>query len=240
MLVRVLLAAMLAGVLAGVFASGAQSLRVTPLILEAETYESGDSHGAAAHADGETAATGSGHEWAPDAGWERGFYTLIANIVVDVGFALLLTAAILVSGQAIALGSGLAWGLAGFLTFVLAPAVGLPPELPGMPAADLGARQAWWLATVIATGSGLALIALMRAPLSVAAGLVLIALPHLYGAPAPVEHETAVPAHLAAEFVVASLATAFAHWLFLGGVAGFLLERALRAEAAPAAKEASA
>ena len=39
MLVRVLLAAMLAGVLAGAVATAAQSVRVNPLILEAEKYE---------------------------------------------------------------------------------------------------------------------------------------------------------------------------------------------------------
>jgi predicted cobalt transporter CbtA len=36
---------------------------------------------------------------------------------------------------------GLLWGLGGFAALHLAPAVGLPPELPGMASADLAARQ---------------------------------------------------------------------------------------------------
>jgi adenosylcobinamide kinase/adenosylcobinamide-phosphate guanylyltransferase len=48
------------------------------------------------------------------------------------------------------------WGLAGFAVFTLAPGLGLPPELPAMPAADLLARQVWWIGTAAATAIGLA------------------------------------------------------------------------------------
>src|SRR3974390_3265881 len=40
---------------------------------------------------------------------------------------------------------GLMWGLAGFAVFTLAPGLGLPPELPGVPAAPLLSRQLWWV-----------------------------------------------------------------------------------------------
>ena len=36
---------------------------------------------------------------------------------------------------------GIIWGLAGFIAVHFAPAIGLPPELPGSSAADVGARQ---------------------------------------------------------------------------------------------------
>ena len=39
MIVRTLLAAIVAGLIAGVFMTGAQELRVTPLILHAEEFE---------------------------------------------------------------------------------------------------------------------------------------------------------------------------------------------------------
>ncbi len=39
MIVRTLLAAIVAGLIAGVFMTGAQELRVTPLILHAEQFE---------------------------------------------------------------------------------------------------------------------------------------------------------------------------------------------------------
>lgn len=109
-----------------------------------------------------------------------------------------------------------------------------------MPAGDLEARQTWWLATVVATAAGLGLIAWKRKPLWTVAGLLVIAMPHLYGAPSPVAPETAVPAHLAAEFVIATIVTAFAFWLFLGGLLGYLLDRALRAENAAERAEAAA
>jgi len=247
MLIRVLLAATLAGVAAGVFATAAQSLRVTPLILQAETYENA---GVPAHSHGEAATGAHTHDhgeegWAPADGLGRTFFTLLANVVVGAGFALLVTAAVLVTGWRVTLKNGFAWGLAGFATFVLAPAIGLPPELPGTVAADLTARQVWWLATVVATAGGLGIFAFSWRsghwqPLWIIAGVVLLAAPHLYGAPQPHEHESLVPAHLAVEFVVASIATGFVYWLFLGGLLGFLLDRAMRAEAKAGHLEAAA
>lgn len=255
MLIRVLLAAILAGVGAGVFATAAQSVKVTPLILEAETFENGGgghAHGTPAAeapsrsvtATGETEAT-EAEEWGPEDGFERTFYTLLANVSVGVGFALIFTAAILLAGQTVSLTSGVVWGLAGFVVFVLAPGIGLPPELPGTAAAGLMARQAWWLATVLATAGGLAILYFLwlrggRQAMWLVAALVLIAAPHLYGAPVPGEHEMLVPGHLAVEFAIASIATGFVYWLFLGGLLGALLSRAMRAEADGGHLEAAA
>ncbi len=84
MLRRVLLTALMAGVLAGLFASVVQSLRVTPLILEAERYED---PAAVADTPGDQDAT-----WAPRDGTERVAYTVLADVLTGVGFALLLAA----------------------------------------------------------------------------------------------------------------------------------------------------
>lgn len=239
---------MLAGVLAGAFATAAQSVRVNPLIIEAEQYEGqapagGHSHAPAGHAHEatETAANAEhSHDataseeveaWAPEDGFERVFFTLISNILVGVAFSLILTAAILLARQQISLQSGLVWGMAGFVVFVLAPNFGLSPELPGMPAADLSERQAWWLATVVATAGGLALFAFSKKVPLLIAGALLIAAPHVYGAPLPESHDTAVPAGLAVEFAVATIVTSGLFWLLLGGVLGNFLQRALIAEA---------
>lgn len=253
MLIRVLLAAIAAGLIGGVFATGAQALRVTPLIIAAEAYENapaGQNH----H---ETVTTGQGHSdpaapvqghvhdhgakvvdghahsvdaWAPASGFERTIYTLVSNMVVGVGFALLLTAAILQTNRTTGFQAGLAWGLAGFVTFVLAPNLGLPPELPGTSGADLDARQLWWLAAATCTGSGLAIFAFKRHIFWMLAGVALIAAPHVFGAPQPEIHQSLAPASLAVEFVVATMATAFAYWLFLGGLLGFLLSKAIARE----------
>ena len=120
-------------------------------------------------------------------GIERAGYTLIADLLAGIGFALLLAGAVALArlrGYAIDARSGLLWGAAGFAVFALAPAIGLPPELPGMSAAELAARQQWWLLTAAATAAGLGLVIFARpAPLRVL-GAVLLVLPHLIGAPA--------------------------------------------------------
>src|SRR5262249_38283050 len=106
-----------------------------------------------------------------------------------------------------------------------APAIGLPPELPGMSAADLAARQQWWLLTAAATAAGLGLIVFANPIALRVAGAVLILAPHLIGAPAAPHGAGGVPAELAAAFATASLATAAAFWLLLGSVSGWLYRR---------------
>jgi cobalt transporter subunit CbtA len=204
----IVFAAALAGLAAGLFATVAQMVGTVPLILEAETFE----HAAAGHDHGDSADAA----WAPRDGLERTLFTTLANLVTGVAFALLLVAAYAVSGRAIGWREGLFWGMAGFAVFSLAPFLGLPPGLPGMPEAPLGARQVWWLATVAATAGGLALIAFRATPLGAAAGVVLLVTPHLVGAPSPPEAHTAVPETLARSFVVAVTVTSFLFWVVLG------------------------
>ena len=164
MLTRVLLAALLAGVLSGVFVTAVQAFRVTPLILQAETYEStgGDTHSHetatfTGHDHGDSAAEAP-EVWAPEDGVERTFFTMVSNILVGVSFSLILTTGVLLTKSVLTARTGLVWGACGFVAFVLAPNFGLSPELPGMPAADLTLRQNWWFATVIATIAALCLI----------------------------------------------------------------------------------
>lgn len=234
---NVVFVAALAGLVAGLVMAAMQAYATVPLILQAETYETsgGDHHhGAAGHShDGEAAAGGHSHDaaagdeesWGPADGFERFFYTSMANIVTAIGFGLVLVVVSEFAGGIAGWRQGLMWGLAGFATFTLAPGLGLPPELPAMPAADLGARQAWWLATVIATGVGIALLVLRRSLPLAALGVVLIAAPHVIGAPQPVSHESPVPAGLHHDFVVAVTVTNLVFWVVLGVVAGALRHR---------------
>ena len=238
MLTRILMAAIFAGMAAGVFATAVQSWRVVPLILEAERYENAGETGAGhTHSHGETAESRTAmaepqDPWAPEDGAERTLYTALANIVVGVAYSLLLTAAILALNQSITPVTGLLWGAAGFAVFVLAPNFGLPPELPGMPAGDLVQRQLWWLVTVLCTAGGLYLFAFRRTLPLMLLGVALIVAPHVWGAPQPIEHESAVPANLAAEFVISTIVASALFWLFLGGVLGYLFQRASRQESA--------
>ncbi|HEV7251529.1 MAG TPA: CbtA family protein [Mesorhizobium sp.] len=221
---NVVFTAALAGLLAGLVLAVLQSFTTVPLILEAERYEilGVTDHD---HAHGAEAGHAHDHAWAPEDGFERGAFTLGANIVAGIGLALVLVAVSEAFGGVASWRRGVLWGLAGFAAFTLAPGLGLPPELPGMPAADLGARQAWWIFTVLATGAGIALFAFRRSTVPALAGVALIAAPHLLGAPQPVSHETAVPAELHRQFVLAVMLSSLAFWLVLGAAAGALRGR---------------
>ncbi|MEQ1902479.1 MAG: CbtA family protein [Devosia sp.] len=228
---RIFFAALLSGLVAGIGMSALQHWRVAPLILEAEIYEN-----ATAHVHDAAVPTGPVHDedaWAPQDGTERIFYTVLANLLAAIGFALLLAAISVLSGIEISAANGVIWGLAGFAVFQLAPAFGLPPELPGMPTADLVARQTWWWGCALATATAIFGIARFRSWPAVAIGVVLILLPHVIGAPELVgEHESSVPAHLATSFAASTLATGAAFWLTLGPLYGWLNERSARANVA--------
>lgn len=214
MMRRVFMAALAAGLIVGVLVTIVQAFTTTPLILAAETYEfAGEAHGHDHGADGHV------HEGA-GADVDRLVSTLLANLVTSVGFALLLVAGFVLSGRQVDERRGLLWGLAGFAVFALAPAAGLPPELPGTMAADLGDRQAWWLFAAGAAAVGLWLIVFGRGWFMVPLGLAAALLPHVVGAPMPEAMGGGVPPELAAEFAALAIAVQALFWAALGWVAG--------------------
>jgi predicted cobalt transporter CbtA len=75
--------------------------------------------------------------WEPEDGIEKTAYTLLADLLTGIGFALLLAAGLALQGGTVTWRTGPFWGLAGFATFTLAPGLGLPPELPGTETAPL-------------------------------------------------------------------------------------------------------
>ena len=205
------LAALAAGLAAGVVVTGVESLKVLPLILEAERYEGAAAMVAAASVPGD------------DLG--RLSLTLLANSLAGIGFAMVLTAGASLSGHT-GWQRGLVWGLAGWAVFNLVPAFGLPPELPGMAAAELGARQVWWVAAAAATALGLSLVVLHPKALLKGLGALVIVVPHVVGAPhAETLQSSALPAELAATFVGASLFASLLFWLVVGGVSGYVFRR---------------
>jgi predicted cobalt transporter CbtA len=92
--------------------------------------------------------------------------------------------------------------------------------LPGVPAAPLLDRQFWWVATVVATATGLAVVAFRHSPLSAAIGILLIMAPHLVGAPRLDHSETNVSDSLSRQFIVAVTLTALPCWALLGALTG--------------------
>jgi len=234
---NIVLLAAIAGVIAGLAMTVAQQLTTVPLILKAEVFEQGaeapahehgDQAAAPAHSHGaEAAAEEEG--WAPSDGFERTAFSVAANIVTGIGFALLLIAASELFGGITDWRQGVFWGLAGFVVFTLAPGLGLPPELPAMPAAELGPRQLWWVATVLCAAIALGLLFYQRSLLAVVAAIALLVVPHIIGAPQPASYESPIPEGLHHSFVVAVVLTTLVFWVLLGGLAGFFRERFIHA-----------
>jgi len=223
---RLFLAAVVAGVLSGTAATVVQQVTTVPLILAAEQYESG---GSSAHAHGHAqAAPAHGHAAtapADDESFRRIGLTVVTNLLIGVAYGLLLAGTMLLAGAPVDARRGLVWGIGGFVAFALAPAVGLPPELPGMGGAGLEARQAWWLAAALCAAGGLLALAFARNRFVIAAGVVLAALPHVIGAPHPESPEGVVPPEMAARFAVLSIGVAALFWAALGSACGALMQR---------------
>ncbi len=123
---------------------------------------------------------------------------------------------------------GILWGVGGFIVFTLAPAVGLPPELPGASTAPLPHRQLWWILTVAATGSGLGLLAFKPGTVFKALGVALIILPQAIGAPHPEAHGGSSPQTFMGSFILTALAASAAFWVVLGLCAGYFYGRLSR------------
>jgi cobalt transporter subunit CbtA len=230
----IVFSAVLAGAITGAAITGAQMVGTIPLIQKSEVFERkaeaptaaaqpahAHDHGAAAHS--------HEAEWEPAEGLQRNAFTTGANILTAVGFALLLAGIFALRGRAVSWREGLFWGLGGFVVFTAAPGLGLPPELPGMPVADLTLRQTWWIGTACATAAGLGLLVFRKASWAAILGLGLIMLPHLIGAPqAPAGH-TDVPEALSHSFVVAATLTSLLFWALLGVLTSIAFQRISRA-----------
>jgi cobalt transporter subunit CbtA len=237
MIGRVILAALLAGIAAGLLYGAIQHVRLTPLILEAEKYENaGDGHShdhVAATTTTEKApapapeaqAPAEEEAWAPADRTERTLFTFLSSIVAAAGFAAVLAGVSLLTGLRITRSNGILWGLAGFLAVNVATAASLPPELPGMPAGDLLARQVWWVGTIAATGIAIWLFTQRGEMWAKVAAVILVALPHIIGVPVPPTHESAVPAVISAAFAANTIAAAALMWLAIGGFLGFAMDR---------------
>ncbi|WP_130909001.1 CbtA family protein [Pseudomonas antarctica] len=227
MIKRIAQTAGFTGLLAALLLTLLQSFWVAPLILQAETFENAPAAAEVMpheHAQGAAAHTHDAEAWEPENGWQRVLSTTGGNLVVAVGFALML-AGLYTLRAPTRTAQGLLWGLAGYTTFVLAPTLGLPPELPGPAAADLAQRQVWWIGTAASTAAGIALLVFGRSWLLKVLGVAILAVPHVIGAPQPEVHSMLAPQALEAQFKIASQLTNVAFWLALGLISAWLFRR---------------
>lgn len=224
MFTRILTSAVFAGAAAGLIAAVLQLVFVQPVLLHAELYESG----ALVHFGADAAKVPSAH---PDlGGFEplRNGLSILFTMLTYTGFALVMIAVMSLAerqGHVVTGRNGLIWGLAGFLAFHLAPGLTLAPEVPGVAAADLTARQVWWSATVAAAAIALWLIAFGRNWIAWGAAIVLLLAPHLIGAPEPDIFTGPAPTEIGALFAARAFGAGLAGWVLLGCFAGYFWQR---------------
>lgn len=226
---RILISGLFAGACAGLVIGILQLIFVQPVLLHAELYE----NGTLVHFGAERA---SAHPDLPGLDPMRDGLSVIFTMLTYTGYALLLVAAMSLGedrGARIDGRWGMLWGVAGFVAFHLAPGFSLPPEVPGVSAADLGPRQVWWFATVAAACLALWLIAFGEGWAAWTAGVALLAAPHFVGAPVPATFAGPAPTEIGALFAVRALGTGLAAWVLLGAFAGYFWQK----EAAQTAQE---
>ena len=216
---NLIFSALAVAIIAGACFSAYQMFFITPLILDSEVYEISGPVSSQIEA------------WSPADGTERDSWSFVSNLLVAFAYALILSSAMSLKSS-VNMVKGVFWGGGAYLSIFVAPAIGLPPEIPGMEAAQLEGRQAWWFVTVVVTALSLWLIAFYNIVQKVI-GLILMILPHVIGAPQPIEHGFVNPDPQAVlelnnlwhDFIIqTSIANALL-WLIIGAGTGYLVNR---------------
>jgi cobalt transporter subunit CbtA len=155
--------------------------------------------------------------------------SLIFSMLIYTGYAIILIAAMLLREQEsetnITFHQGIIWGVSGFFVVHLAPAISLPPEVPGVATAELQLRQIWWFATTLLTAGGLWIIAFTEKGSRFIIGVALILAPHIIGAPEPDIFTGPAPTEIGALFASRALGTGLISWAMLGGLSAFFLKK---------------
>lgn len=232
MIQRMLAGGLIVGLAAGLLGALLHFAFVQELILLGEEYETGAlvhfaGAGEASEAVSQDHATDdAGHDHAEGgeaSTLSRNALTVLFTGLIYAGYGLLLVAGFALAehfGRPVKARDGILWGIGGFVALQLSPAMGLAPELPGTVAAELGARQIWWWGTVLATATGLALLAYGRNLVAWVVAGALLAAPHVIGAPELGEFYGSAPPEVAAAFSARVLGVGLVVWAAMGWLAG--------------------
>ena len=238
-----ILGACVVGVITGLLLTAVQSVGVTPTLLAAEQFENSeasaaDTHAEHGHAHPEGESAGGHHHaggWAPEDGVERWLYTALSNVLAAIGFSavmlVLMTQLYVRDRLQLTPAQGLFLGVCGYVVVFVAPAIGLPPEIPGSSSPALMSRQLWWTFAVLAVAVGLGVLLLARHWKKLL-GLPLLILPYAF---VPVHvgplFENSNPSVVAAlmalhtDFIWISAFTNLVFWLSLGLLCALILHR---------------
>ncbi|WP_456490388.1 CbtA family protein [Marinobacter nauticus] len=238
--------ACLIGVITGLLLTAVQSVGVTPTLLAAEQFESSEAPAEVAHTHhnhthGEGESADHHHDpdvWAPEEGTERWLYTALSNVLAAIGFSAIM---LVVMNQLYVRGRlrltpahGLFIGACSYLVVFVAPAIGLPPEIPGTASPALMSRQLWWVFAVLSVAIGLGVLFLARRWKKVLA-FPLLVLPYgfvpVHTGPLFENPDATVVASLMAlhsDFIWISAITNLFFWLSVGLLCALILQRSYK------------
>jgi len=240
---NIVFSAAVVGIIAGTLYGVFQQFQINPIIYAAETFEvTASSDQMVLEGHDHTNSHDHDHEaWAPEQGFERILYTLVANILVAMAFSILLISFMSLhnlksSKPPINWKTGMLWGIGLMLSVFAAPSLlGIHPEIPGTIAKSLEHRQLWWISSAIATAAGLLILYYGKKTIKLG-GVVLIALPQLVGAPVMEElgfansDPAAIEAlsKLSSQFVIMTSIGMLIFCVLLGALSGFASTRFVR------------
>ncbi|MGB1237438.1 MAG: CbtA family protein [Pseudomonadales bacterium] len=239
---NILLCAIAVGVISGLAYGLFQQTQINPIIYGAEAYEVADVPLAHSHAETvEQGAAETAEAWAPEDGAPRIIATASANIAIAVAYALVMIALMALHNlkadkPALNARRGALWGIAALFAFFIAPALfGLHPEVPGTVAAELLNRQHWWMFCAATSAAGLAVLYYGSNTYKFI-GALLLALPHVVGAPLPETHGFANTApeavtaltELTRQFYLMTSIGMALFFVLLGTLCGYAVQRFIR------------
>ena len=244
---NIIFSAVVVGIIAGFLYGLFQQFQINPIIYAAEAYEVGSAEVQPKTLDHDSTNTeaahnhGNGTGWSPENRFERITSTLVANILTAITFSIFMISVMslhnLKSNKPhLNWKTGTLWGAGLMISMFVAPSLlGLHPEIPGTVTESLGQRQIWWVSSTVATAFGLMLLYYGSAAFKIA-GVVLLVLPQILGAPTPEKlgydnsDPVAVEAlnQLSSQFVTMTTIGMAIFCLLIGALCGYASTRFVR------------
>ena len=158
----------------------------------------------------------------------RDSLSIIFTMLIYAGYSLVTVSAMALAeqrGNVLSTKQGIIWGIAGFIAVHFAPGFTLAPEVPGVAAADVYARQIWWFATVASAVAALWFIAFGSGMVTYGIAVLLLLAPHMIGAPEPDTFTGPVPTELGALYAARAFGVGMAAWVLLGIFSAYFWQR---------------
>lgn len=249
---NIIFSAVLVGLVSGLVYGVFQQTQLSPIIYAAEKFEvesavteEADTNHSQQHSHAHLNSASS-NEWAPEDGAERIFWTMLANVLTGISFALVMLSLMALhdlksNKPEVDSLQGIAWGVAALFAIFVAPVLaGLHPEVPGSLSAGLELRQSLWLFSVLLTAIAIAVLYYMPVKFK-ALGIVIGAVPYLLASQVLSKAQTgfvnndpvavAQLSELSQQFLSMTAIGTAIFFILLGASSGFAVKRFIKLNA---------